>query len=139
MEQDLFNIPIEHFKSYRITKDGKIWSDKSNKFLKQRLVNGYYHTSMENKKPAIHRLVALTFIPKIKDKPYVNHINEDKLDNRVENLEWCNQKENCNAHSKKISHAREVIKMDLDGNELEKFEPSPYSDIKGLNLTIKLI
>ena len=44
----------------------------------------------------VHRLVAIAFIPKVKGKEYVNHIDGDRCNNNVENLEWCNHKENNN-------------------------------------------
>lgn len=49
----------------------------------------------------IHRLVARAFLPNPDNKPTVNHKNLDKLDNRLDNLEWATHKEN-------IDHARDI-------------------------------
>lgn len=48
----------------------------------------------KNKHFMIHKLVAETFIPNIESKKCVNHINNVKYDNRIENLEWCTYSEN---------------------------------------------
>lgn len=48
------------------------------------------------KQHRVNRLVALAFIKNSQNKPDVNHINENKLDNKVSNLEWVTHKENCN-------------------------------------------
>ena len=92
--------PIKGFEDYyAITKSGDIFSYRSNKFLKRRLtINGYnrialskggkYHYIM------VHRIVASMFISGYKEGLEVNHINGNKLDNRVENLEWVTKSQN---------------------------------------------
>ena len=53
------------------------------------------------KKPLVHRLVALTFLPNSLQLPQVNHIDGDKTNNNVTNLEWCTGSDN-QLHSRRI-------------------------------------
>ena len=125
---------------YKITKSGKIWSDKSKRFLKPRICNAYETIILDSDRKCytVHRLVAQTFIPNPDSKPYVNHINSIKTDNRVDNLEWVTQKENCAAHGKEISHPRSVIQMDMEGKEIARF-PSLIAAGKAINMSASAI
>jgi hypothetical protein len=90
---------------YFITENGDVY--RNNKILKKSMVRGYYVIAMylgsrsSVKQKKIHRLVAETYLSNDENYPQVNHKNGDKLDNRVENLEWCNSKQN-NIHRTKI-------------------------------------
>lgn len=53
------------------------------------------------KSELVHRLVAYTFLIQLDDKNQINHIDGDKCNNRMDNLEWCNSKEN-NVHRSSV-------------------------------------
>lgn len=60
---------------------------------------GYLSVVVRRKTHMLHRLVANAFIPNLENKPFVNHIDGDKTNNMVNNLEWCTAAEN-NAHAR---------------------------------------
>lgn len=83
--------------------------------------NGYYQTCIMcnnvKKNILVHRLVAKAFIPIIKNKNIVNHIDANPLNNNVENLEWCTLKEN-SQHASKLNlnpNISKVYRVEKDG------------------------
>jgi len=110
-------------KKYKVTNDGKILNTETNSFEEFRIFAGYKTTKKINGQSYfVHRLVAEYFVENKEDNPFVNHINEDKLDNRYINLEWVTQKENCKKHSKNISHPRKVIQRKLSGEFVASYD-----------------
>jgi len=91
---------ITDFPDYEVSNQGRvrrIW--KSGKKLRKFGISvGYYRLDLYNDaKPSmklIHRLVAEAFIPNPENKPEVDHINRNRLDNRIENLRWSTSFEN---------------------------------------------
>lgn len=86
---------------YKVSTFGRIYSLISNKILKLQTntyrrwyINVWLFREGKCKRITVHRLVAITFIDNIKNKPCVNHIDGVKSNNNLGNLEWCTHKEN---------------------------------------------
>ena len=106
----LFNIGIRRFsmepvrldkpfEKYVVYPDGRVWSDKSMRFLSTHMVNsGYLVVRLYNENKTfhclVHRLVASVFVPNPYCYNVVNHIDGNRLNNMYTNLEWCTQQQN---------------------------------------------
>ena len=124
-------MPIPEFTRYLISKDGQIYSTLLKIILKQiSTKDGYYNIGLVSdigkKKSSlgVHVLVARAYIDNPQNSPEVNHIDGDKTNNSVENLEWCTSSEN-------ILHAldtglnktrREVVKYTFYGQFVEEYK-----------------
>lgn len=93
-EVHIFDIPGYEDK-YCATKDGQIWSLKSNKFLKQHNdTYNYLTVSLDNKTVKVHKLIAMTFLDNPNKHPHVDHKNRIRTDNRIENLRYISLSDN---------------------------------------------
>lgn len=94
---------IKGFSNYSISKDGVITNTKTKMIKKPWLGKvGYYYIDLyannKSTKVAVHRLLAQEFISNPENKRTVNHIDGNKLNNKLDNLEWATQSEN-NQHA----------------------------------------
>ena len=80
---------------YEITKDGEIINiHNGHKRVLQPNTKGYLRVMINHKNLLVHRLVAQKYVPNPENKPQVNHIDGNKLNNRYTNLEWVTNQEN---------------------------------------------
>lgn len=90
---------IKGYENYLISPDGRVFSLYTMKFLKLRVTNcGYNQVQLFNSEGykyfSVHRLVADAYIQNAENKPQVNHIDGNKLNNLAFNLEWVTASEN---------------------------------------------
>lgn len=89
------------FKRYTFNEDGTILGPSGKELCFHKCKKGYKRVNLKSnsgKKRTylVHRLIAKKFIPNPFNKPQVNHIDGDKNNNSVDNLEWCTAQENVN-------------------------------------------
>ena len=115
---------------YAITSCGKVWSYRNKKFLTPGVNNtGYLYVNLwkdnEKKNYLIHRLVADAYIPNTENLPEINHKDENKTNNCLQNLEWCDASYNTNygTRNEKVSNSRKkpILQYDLGGNFIREW------------------
>lgn len=122
------------FEFYEITPEGNVFSKRDKRELKGCIDKcGYKKVSprINNEKYQlkVHRLVAIKYIPNPNNLPQVNHKDGNKLNNHVDNLEWCSAKQNINhAHQTGLSsnkHLKKKVKqIDAKTNDVIATYPS---------------
>jgi hypothetical protein len=140
---------IKQYPNYFVTKEGLVFSSKTNKFLKfsfdqqgyQRV--GLYVGNYKSKTIKVHRLVAETFINNIENKKDVNHIDGNKSNNNVSNLEWCTRSENVK-HAFRIG-LKTVTQNQIDGVKkrfskqvIDKSNGKIYNSLKDASIDLNI-
>ena len=108
------------------------------KILKNVIRNGTYycvslHKNNKQESKNVHKIVAETFLDNPNNYKYVNHKDENKLNNRIDNLEYCTQKYNCNYGNRNLkislknllkpkSRFEKVLQFDKKGNLIKEYD-----------------
>ena len=133
--------PLLEYKGVEVSSIGRI-RKAANKSRKERILtefpkdrDGYYRCSVQKldgtwTSQPVHRLVAKVFIPRTENKDVVNHIDGNRTNNRIENLEWVTPKENV-IHSFKFG-SRKTCKQVPKRTILTDFQVSQIGKLREL-------
>jgi len=122
---------IPGFSNYTIDLDGNIWNKKRKLFMKTQIdLNGYEKLQLINndkkaKYCSVGRLVGLTFIPNPDDKPQIDHLDRNPLNNNYLNLEWKTGLENMANRSKMKSNSSGYMNI-----AITRGKRGPYYDLQ---------
>ena len=101
-------VDIEEYKNYKFDKkNNQVYNTNTGKYIKNRFTCGYYYNSLckngKTKNFKLHRLIFKSHFPLIDiEGSDIDHINQDKLDNNINNLRIATRSENqCNRHCQK--------------------------------------
>lgn len=95
MSAKILVLDIGKDKSYTISSDGRVYSKKRGKYLEPWLnMFGYLVVKIDNQNQLLHRLLAQSFIPNPDNLATVNHIDKNKTNNDLSNLEWMSIEDN---------------------------------------------
>lgn len=128
---------IQGFEDYTIDINGNVYSKKTKRYLKPQIdKNGYFRLglSKNNKQKFffLHRLVAQTFISNPNNYPIVNHMDGNKKNNNINNLEWCTYQQNINhAYRIGLSKGKSAIHIG-ERNPNRKLTEKDVLEILGL-------
>lgn len=137
------NLSFIGYPLYDISDDGVVYSlnfrgsGKEHPMKPHKDTKGYYQIRLRNEYGKamfiIHRLVAMAFLPNPNNYPQINHKDEVKTNNRVDNLEWCTNKYNCTFGTRlsrisektkgmrKPHFEKAVEQLDIEGNHIAYF------------------
>ncbi len=123
---------IKEHSNYSVSTDGMVRNDKTGRILKPALThNGYYRVDLNGKLCRVHTLVAETYIDNPNNYNQVNHIDGNKTNNNVDNLEWCTCSQNLlhaykngfkSVNYENIKEPRPILQLSLDGEVIRRFE-----------------